>query len=453
MTVTNSHDLERYNTAAVLDAYSDAFSAGDDVVLVIKDYGASSGDRTIRDALRERSRGPAVEYRAEFSDKRALIELYKSSDAFVSAHRGEGFGMKILDAMACGLPVVTPLFGGPTASCEPGNCFPVAFSLAPMGECLDSRSLRITNGPTWAEVDTASLRDQLRRVRGERALATEVGRRAHSFVVDRFSWESAASRIVQLSSALREERRVSGPTVKAVRPVAASVESPYWLGLRMSVVVPTHNRKDKLSACLDALERQTVLPQEFEVIVVDDGSTDGTREALASRRFPFAVRYIRQEASGPAAARNLGIAESSGEHVLLIGDDILADERLIEEHLLGHAANPDPDTAILGHIEWPVSMKPNAVMEYVCGDAKLQFAYCVYFAGTRSGSSILLYEQHFTEAEVSAGGCGRRCPIRFGVPARRIRGLRVRLSTLATRTADSVFLHSTSRPRSLDGSR
>ena len=81
--------------------------------------------------------------------------------------------------------------------------------------------------------------------------------------------------------------------------VPKAERSPYWLGLRVSVVVPTHNRKDKLLACLDALARQSILPQEFEVVVVDDGSTDGTQEALQDRRFPFALRYFRQEDAVP----------------------------------------------------------------------------------------------------------------------------------------------------------
>ena len=374
LTVTNSHDLERYNTAAIIDAYQRVFDRRDEVVLTIKDYGASSGDTTLRRRLSQAAGGPAVEYIAEFDDKKVLIERYKASDAFVSAHRGEGFGMKILDAMACGLPVITPLFGGPTAFCRKDNSFAVNFSLVPMGKCLDTHSLRITNQPTWAEVDLEHLGEQMRGVYNDRAIAKARGQAGSESVAGSFSWDSAASRLLSITATLRERAsRRAGSTIEKGAP--GTERSPYWLGLRVSVVIPTHNRKEKLLACLEALGRQTVLPQEFEVVVVDDGSTDGTRGALEERSFPFALRYFRQDPAGPGAARNLGIAEARGELVLFIGDDILADERLIEEHLVAHATRPDQGAAILGHIDWPSSLPRNAVMEYVCGDAMLQFAY------------------------------------------------------------------------------
>ena len=374
LTVTNSHDLERYNTAAIIEAFQQTFTSHDDVTLVIKDYGASSGDDTLRWVLAECKGGATIEYMGAFSDKRELIRLYKSCDAFVSAHRGEGFGMKILDGMACGLPVITPLFGGPTAYCRSENCFSVDFSLVPMGDCLDTRSLHITNQPMWAEVSRQSLSQQMRRVHDERLIATERATRAQAEVLERFSWGKAADSVIEITTRLRGLRpRTLRPTVE--RAPTSSPRSPYWLGLRISVVVPTHNRKEKLLACLEALSRQSILPQEFEVVVVDDGSTDGTKDALDGRSFPFKLRYVRQDSAGPGAARNLGIEQAAGEIVLLIGDDILADERLLEEHLLAHAVNAEPGIAVLGHIDWPEWMTPNAVMECVCGDAKLQFAY------------------------------------------------------------------------------
>ena len=128
-------------------------------------------------------------------------------------------------------------------------------------------------------------------------------------------------------------------------------------------------------ACLDALGRQSILASEFEVVIVDDGSTDGTKAAVGSAPRPFGVRYLEQKHQGPGVARNRGIDEAVGEIVLFIGDDVIADERLLEEHLLAHASRPVPGTAILGHLDWPAAMRRNAVMDYVCGDAALQFAY------------------------------------------------------------------------------
>ncbi|HVH28018.1 MAG TPA: glycosyltransferase [Vicinamibacterales bacterium] len=376
LTVTNSHDLERYNTRAIIRAYRQSFNERDDVTLIIKDYGATSGDATIRRWLAENPTGAPIEYLADFTDKKTLIELYKSCDAFVSAHRGEGFGMKILDAMACGLPVVTPLFGGPTAYCNSENSFAVGFSLIPMGECLDHRSLRITNQPTWAEVDLQSLSQQMRRVYEDRDAASTMGEAGRSTVKERFSWDAAAARLVEIAEAVRLEPTSTAPP-RTARPRGSAERSPYWLGLRVSVIVPTRDRKEKLLACLDALGRQSILPQEFEVIVVDDGSSDGTKEAIEARTVPFARRYLRQERAGPGAARNLGLQHAEGELVLFIGDDIVADERLLEEHLLAHAVYAEPGTAVLGRIDWPDNMPRNAVMEYVCGDAALQFAYTV----------------------------------------------------------------------------
>ena len=204
LTLTNSFDLERYGTELLLDAYIDTFTARDPVTMVVKDYGATSGNGTLR-ALAHNARGRArIEFIDTFLDKKELIRLYRSCDAFVSAHRGEGFGMKILDAMACGLPVIAPLFGGPTDYCTASNCFPVAFGLAPIGECLDSRSLRITNGPIWCEPDASELAKTLRFVLQNPSVAAAVGEQGRRDVVDRFTWDNAGRKLVQIVDSIQE---------------------------------------------------------------------------------------------------------------------------------------------------------------------------------------------------------------------------------------------------------
>ena len=90
--------------------------------------------------------------------------------------------------------------------------------------------------------------------------------------------------------------------------------------MRISVVIPTHNRKALLRRCLAAVTQQDY--PHYEVIVVDDGSTDGT-EAMVRNEFPQ-VRYLRQEPNrGPAAARNRGIEAATGEVVAFTDDDCI----------------------------------------------------------------------------------------------------------------------------------
>lgn len=89
----------------------------------------------------------------------------------------------------------------------------------------------------------------------------------------------------------------------------------------ISVIVPFLNRKEDVAGCLDSIESQN-LPEgcSLEIIAVDNGSTDGTREALASRE----IQVLDCPLPGPAAARNLGIEKASGDVVVLIDSDCRA---------------------------------------------------------------------------------------------------------------------------------
>ena len=100
---------------------------------------------------------------------------------------------------------------------------------------------------------------------------------------------------------------------------------------QVSVVIPTFNRQQRLHRVLTGLAQQTIDVEMLEVIVVSDGSTDGTDAYFESRRTPLPVDFVRQANQGPAAARNHGVVRATGDLVLFIDDDVMPDARLVEE--------------------------------------------------------------------------------------------------------------------------
>jgi glycosyltransferase involved in cell wall biosynthesis len=109
--------------------------------------------------------------------------------------------------------------------------------------------------------------------------------------------------------------------------------------LDASVVVPTHNRRDLIRRCLESLEAQTQDLASFEVVIIDDGSTDGTGEMLEQLETPLRLRVLRLGAIGQSAARNAAIEASESPLCILLDDDVIASPELVAEHLAAHRAN------------------------------------------------------------------------------------------------------------------
>ena len=103
----------------------------------------------------------------------------------------------------------------------------------------------------------------------------------------------------------------------------------------VSIIIPTYNRKPILEKSLLALENQK-LPsfiKDYEIVVVDDGSTDGTPSWLKkeSDKFPH-VHLIEQEHGGPAQGRNTGVDGSNGDLIIFIDSDLVVTETFISSH-------------------------------------------------------------------------------------------------------------------------
>jgi glycosyltransferase involved in cell wall biosynthesis len=109
------------------------------------------------------------------------------------------------------------------------------------------------------------------------------------------------------------------------------------VAVKLSVVIGTHNQKEKLKAVLESLFRQTLAPTLYEIIVVDSSSNDGTDQMIKSLYpTPSALEYFKVGNKGKPAARNRGIDEAQGEVVFLTDADMVADTNLLLEHLKAH---------------------------------------------------------------------------------------------------------------------
>ncbi len=147
----------------------------------------------------------------------------------------------------------------------------------------------------------------------------------------------------------------------------------------ISVVIPTRDRCDVLLLTLQALERQERLNGRFEVVVVDDGSSDGTVEAVrgaAPARFDLTI--VALEPVGPSRARNIGIGTAQAARVLLLGDDTIPEPGCLAAHLTSGA-----ETALQGRIEWDPAVGVTETMEFLAPEGP-QF----WFKGLADGGRV-----------------------------------------------------------------
>ena len=154
----------------------------------------------------------------------------------------------------------------------------------------------------------------------------------------------------------------------------------------ISVVVPAYNAAGVIERCIDSVLRQTYL--DFELLIIDDGSTDETAETVAAKAAQDArIHLIRQENAGVSSARNTGIAAASGELLCFIdSDDTVSANYLEILHTLyspgvlpvidvvrsdrnGSALNPMPET---------FTLDGNWVDSYFCGQLRYGIAFSVW---------------------------------------------------------------------------
>lgn len=147
---------------------------------------------------------------------------------------------------------------------------------------------------------------------------------------------------------------------------------------QVTVIIPSYNRRETLERVLAAYNRQRPATLRFEIIVVDDGSSDGTEAFLKEWRSErYAFRFESQENAGPAAARNRGMALAQGDLVMFTGDDIEPTPDLLNEHVQAHEQRSQQNgtAIILGLTRWAPGGTLTATMRHIDGVGAQQFSY------------------------------------------------------------------------------
>jgi len=106
--------------------------------------------------------------------------------------------------------------------------------------------------------------------------------------------------------------------------------------IKVSVVIPTYNKKERLELVLTSFKHQEADNYLFEIIIIDDGSSDGTRELISDFKCNFPLKYIFQKNKGRSHARNKGIMESVGELIIFCDDDLIVPKKFILSHIREH---------------------------------------------------------------------------------------------------------------------
>jgi glycosyltransferase involved in cell wall biosynthesis len=180
---------------------------------------------------------------------------------------------------------------------------------------------------------------------------------------------------------------------------------------KFSVVIPTLNRADLVAKTIDRIEQQTFNKQLYEVLVIDNFSSDHTQQVLHQKAAVYPNLRIHMQAKrGAAATRNVGIREADGEIVLFIDDDIFAEPNLIENHLKYHRTNAG--ASIIGGVSAPWEDATDPFLRYLrdkrilnpysikCGP--MDFSY--YHTGNVSTPRKLLLEAGGFNEEFSIYG-------------------------------------------------
>jgi len=225
----------------------------------------------------------------------------------------EPFSRMVLEGMVSGLVVVATPRGGTIEILVDGE-----------------------NGLLFAPGDGEDLARKITRLFDDPNLRKNLARAGQQTVMERFTMTRMMD---QVEGYLQE---VAGVSSSKIGSQAGPMRDEIIVSALSTVciIIPTYNHKDLLRETLESLAQQTYPADRFEVMIVDDGSTDGTHEIVAET-YPFILRCVRQANQGDAAARNFGAQQSTADILVFLDDDILVKPDYLAGLINAHGLHPN----------------------------------------------------------------------------------------------------------------
>ena len=321
--------VRRKGPDLLLEAYLRAFTRQDDVCLVVKDMGTRTfyqsehyGDVFRR--VQADPRAPEVIYLEDDMSESELAALYRACSCLVLPYRGEGFALPPLEAMACGLATIVTSGGATDDFLDDRMALRVPHHrVTRRGAFTDPDALPLD--PWELEPDRKALMDALRWAYERPQETRRRGEAARAYVTQGWTWEHAASKArVHLQELITPQRsKNSSAAVLWKEPPQSAAKTGKRPNrkktLELSFCMIARNEEARIAYCL-----QGVAPHVDEMIVVDTGSTDRTREiALECGArvfdFPWSESF--------AEARNKSLEQARGQWIFWMdADDVLPPE-------------------------------------------------------------------------------------------------------------------------------
>ena len=317
----------------LLQAFAEEFASSEPVCLVIKTDKKSDPRKRhhyeidiMQEIARVQQNASTPEITLISGEYDSLAGLYNACDCYVSPTRSEGFGMTMLEALACKKPVISTGYGGHLDYLDTNNSYLLNYKIVPA--IRGTQYWHYSDKATIAQPDKEHLKQLMRHIYNNREEAKKKAEKGYNKVVSRYTWKNVAEQFTEFVEKQNWDPKSFSPVYddlidRANGKTEDTITEAQVQGVKdkVSIVIPAYNKSELTIKCVDSVLRNT--RGDYQIIIIDNGSSGAHLKALSDRysRKNNIVCLHNKENRGFAKACNAGILAAEGEYVLLLNND------------------------------------------------------------------------------------------------------------------------------------